>query len=419
MRHRLAAVCAALCLFASAEAQEPVTIRFNVDPIGKAFQLNKEMAAEFEKQNPDIKVELIAGPIDATERLAQYSQLFAAQSPDVDVLQVDVIWPGTVARHLVDLTAEFHDYKKEFFPPIAANNTIRGKFIAVPWYADAGVLYYRSDLLKKYGFDAPPKTYDELETMAAKIQAGEREAGNANFHGFVFQAASYEGLTCNAIEWQAAHGGGTIIDGEGKVTVNNPQAIAAFTRARKWIGTIAPAGVTTYREEECRGIFQGGNAAFMRNWPYAWALCNADDSAVKGKFDITVLPDGGGGHAAALGGWQLAVSKYSKHPKEAIRLVRFMTSPEIQKQRAIKGGLLASRVALYDDPEINKVLPYFASMKDVFLNSTPRPSGATGRNYNQVSTEYFQTVSKILTGEKEAAPALKELETKLTTIMSK
>ena len=161
----------------------------------------------------------------------------------------------------------------------------------------------------------------------------------ANFYGFVYQGNAYEGLTCDALEWIASSGGGQFIDG-GKVTINNAKAAAILNLQRSWVGTITPRGVTTYQEEEARNAFDAGNAAFMRNWPYAYAA--SQTTPVKGKFDVTVLPHSGSNTSVGtVGGWQLGVSKYSKHIGAAIELVRYLTSParravrrDLQQQRA-------------------------------------------------------------------------------------
>ena len=157
--------------------------------------------------------------------------------------------------------------------------------------------------------------------------------------GFVFQGNAYEGLTCDALEWVKSNGGGQIIEADGTISINNPKAAAALETAKSWVGTISPPGVLAYQEEESRGVWQTGNAVFMRNWPYAYALGNGADCAVKGKFDVTTLPAGdgeGARSAATLGGWNLAVSKYSKNPDAAIELVKWIASPEMQKYRALK-----------------------------------------------------------------------------------
>jgi trehalose/maltose transport system substrate-binding protein len=185
--------------------------------------------------------------------------------------------------------------------------------------------------------------------MAKNIQDGERKEGKKDFQGFVFQGKASESVTCDAVEWIYSYGGGSIIEPDKKVTINNPNAIKALKTAKSWVGSISPATVVTYGEEEARNVWQTGNAAFMRNWPYAYALGQDPKSAIASKFDVTVLPKGtdNGKNAACLGGWQLMVSAYSKVPRVAADLVRFLVSREIQKMRAIKLGQLPTRTDLY------------------------------------------------------------------------
>ena len=166
----------------------------------------------------------------------------------------------------------------------------------------------------------------------------ERAEGAADIWGFVWQGNAYEGLTCNALEWIKSNGGGQIIEPDGTITVNNAKAVAALEMAASWVGTISPPGVLSYTEEESRGVWQTGNAVFMRNWPYAYALGNGDDSPIKGKFDVAPLPSGGGDNtsAATLGGWNLAVSKFSPNPEAATALAMYMAStgdPEAARAR--------------------------------------------------------------------------------------
>jgi hypothetical protein len=178
--------------------------------------------------------------------------------------------------------------------------------------------------------------------MAKKIQDGERAAGNSDFQAFVFEGKASESVTCNALEWIYSYGGGSVIGPDKKVSINKPNAIKALDTARSWIGTISPVGVTSYSEEEARSIWQAGNAAFMRNWPYAFALGADPKSAVSGKFNVTVLPKGGenGKNAACLGSWQLMISAYSKVPDVAADLVRYLSSAEVQKKGAIHFSVL-------------------------------------------------------------------------------
>ena len=180
--------------------------------------------------------------------------------------------------------------------------------VGIPWFTDGGLLYYRSDLLEKYGYDSPPTTWTELEEIAAAIQQGERDEGNQDFWGFVWQGQAYEGLTCDALEWVYSSGGGTIVSPEGIITDRQHRCSGSAGSTAGWVGEISPPGVTGFMEEESRSVWQSGNAAFMRNWPYAYSLGQGDDSAIQGLFDVTSLPGAEAGQSAAtLGGWRIAV----------------------------------------------------------------------------------------------------------------
>jgi trehalose/maltose transport system substrate-binding protein len=393
-----------------------ITLKLLGPAPGAEYDLTQQSLAEFTAQT-GIKVELVAGQESATDRLNEYLVMLGNKSDEIDVYHIDVIWPGILAEHMVDLNDYLAEEAKQHFPAIIQNNTVHGKLVGMPWFTDAGLLYYRTDLLEKYGYSGPPKSWDELEEMAQAIQVGERAAGNQAFWGFVWQGRNYEGLTCDALEWQVSHGGGRIIEPDGTISVNNPQAIAAFERAAAWVGSISPPEVTQFQEEDARKLWHAGNAAFMRNWPYAYALSNSADSPIKGKFDVSLLPDGGGGHTAALGGWQLAVSNYSRHPQEAVELVRFLTSREIQRQRSIAGSFAPTIPELYDVPEVIEANPFYTTLKDVFFGgAVARPSAISGKAYAEVSFDYFTAVHNILTGQATPTEALTELETKLVDL---
>ena len=410
----LIAVAAALLSASASPTQSQVTVSISCSSLGIELELCQEGADAWTKQSGN-KVKLVATPPDANERLALYQQLLAAGSADIDVFQIDVVWPGTLAGHLVDLTTLIPpDDLKDHFETLTMNDTVAGKLVAVPFFVDAGLLYYRQDLLDKYG-RKPPKDWAELTETAKAVLAGERPA-NPQLQGFVWQGRAYEGLTCNSIEWVASFGGGTIIEPDGKISINNAQAAAALTLAKSWIGTISPEGVLNYAEEDSRGVFQSGNAVFMRNWPYAWSLANAPDSPVKGKVGIVLLPQGAGQdarHASALGGQHLAVSKYSTHPKEAADLVRYLTSAEEQKRRALKGSFNPTRKSLYGDAELLQALPFLKDFEAVLENAVARPSTVTGAKYSRAASDYIRAVHNTLSGKGTAEENLAALEKQL------
>jgi trehalose/maltose transport system substrate-binding protein len=396
-----------------------VTVRITGDSGGEGGRYAKALAEEWAQKTGN-KIEYIGRPNDASATLQQYQQYWAAKSPDVDVYQIDVIWQGIAAPHAIDLKKYYNeDEINAYFPRIIENNTVGDKLVSIPLYTDAGILYYRTDLLEKYGYKGPPKTWEELAAMAKKIQDGERAAGKSDFQGFVFEGKASESVTCNALEWIYSYGGGSMIEPDKTVTINNPNAIKALDTAHGWIGTISPVGVSTYGEEEARNIWQAGNAAFMRNWPYAYALGADPKSAVSGKFDVTVLPRGGdnGKNAACLGGWQLMISAYSKVTDASADLIRYLSSTEIQKKRAINFSVLPTRPALYSDSDVLAKNPFFKIMLDVFNNAVARPSTVTGADYNQLSTAFFQNVNNVLTGVESGKDAVVQVERVAKRIM--
>ncbi|HEY9011726.1 MAG TPA: ABC transporter substrate-binding protein [Devosia sp.] len=364
------------------------------------------------------KVTIVPMPSSTTDQFGQYKLWLAAGNADIDVYQTDVIWAPQLADQFLDLTEAAKDVAGQHFPSIIESQTVNGKLVAMPAFTDAPALYYRKDLLEKYGKEVP-KTWAELAATAKEIQDAERAAGNPDMQGFVFQGNAYEGLTCDALEWVKSYGGGQIVEADGSISINNPQAVAALEAAKSWIGSIAPEGVLSYQEEESRGVWQLGNAVFMRNWPYAYSLGNGDDSAVKGKFDVAPLPMGDGPDArsaATLGGWNVAVSKYSKNPDEAIKLALYLSSAEVQKERAINQSNLPTIESLYDDADVAAAQPIIPNWKEIFQNAVPRPSAPTKVKYNEVSSLFWSAVHDTLSGNGTAAENLELLEAKLTEL---
>jgi len=391
------------------------TLVISCGAVGKELALCRS-GAEAWAEHTGNQVEVVSAPSATNERLALYQQLLAAGASDVDVIQIDVIWPGMLARHLVDLAPYLSDQVEAHFPAAIANNRVDARLVALPWFSSAGLLYYRKDLLEQHRAEVP-KTWDGLTAAARRIQGAEREAGNDGFWGYVWQGRAYEGLTCDALEWIASHGGGTIVDADGNITVDNPQAVRALELAASWVDAITPRGVLNYAEEDARGLFQSGKALFMRNWPYAWALAQGEDSPVKGKVGVAPLPRGeGGAPAAALGGWHLAVSRYSRHPALAADLALYLTSAEEQKRRAMEAAFLPTRPALYEDPEILAANPFLADMTEILAAAVARPAAVTREHYNRVSNAFWNRVHGVISGKTRPEPALRQLARDLERI---
>ena len=419
MKKYLAA--AVLLTAGMAFAQKDVSITWLTGNTAQAIQYAKAAAQRYQDANPhtingqdyNVTVNVQQGPESTTDRYALYLQLFEAQSSDADLLEIDVIWPGDLQQHLIDFyqTDGVKEDMQAFFPAIIENNTVDGKLVGIPYFTDAGLLYYRTDLLKKYGFDNPPQTWTELQDMATTIMQGEG-ANNPDFTGYVWQGDAYEGLTCDALEWISSFGGGSIISPEGQIEVYNDQTIAALEAAAGWVGTISPKAVTGFEEEDARQIFQNGNAVFMRNWPYAYSLATAEDSKIADNVGITTLPAGpDGSPAATLGGWQLAVNKYSKNPDVAVDVARFMTSADEQLTHAITTAALPTIQSVYQDQKLlDSNVSWFADLLPVFQNAVARPSTVTAPNYAQASKLFFTAVHDVLTGANDADTAMGELE---------
>lgn len=406
----------ALFLLTAPSVVTAANLAISCGAVGQELQLCKEGVQAWSKETGH-QVEVISTPQSTTERLALYQQILAAGGTDIDVYQVDVIWPGILHNHFIDLKSSMGEEVQKHFKAIIANNTVGGRLVAVPWFTDAGVLFYRKDLLKKYN-EPVPTTWQAMTQTAKRIQDAERQAGNQKMWGYVWQGKAYEGLTCNALEWVVSHGAGAVLNADGSIAVRNPAATSALALAQSWIKTISPQGVLSYTEEEARGVFQSGNAVFMRNWPYAWALANSADSPVKGQVEVTSLPKGGteGRSTGALGGWNLAVSKYSKHPNEAASLVRFLTSRAEQKRRAVVASYNPTRMSLYQDGDVLLANPFFGTLYPTFVNAVPRPSSIAKGQYNRVSKEFFNAVHQVLSGSRKPEQALTQLERRLKRI---
>jgi trehalose/maltose transport system substrate-binding protein len=404
------AAAGSLIAMLSATTAGAVNINFVSGSTGNNLAVMQELLKAWEEETGNT-VTIVPMPSSTTDQFGQYRLWLAAGNADVDVYMTDVIWAPQLADSFRDLTEAAAAVIPDHFPSIIESQTVDGRLVAMPFYTDAPALFYRKDLLDKHGATVPT-TWEELTATAQQVMDAERAEGAADLWGYVWQGAAYEGLTCNALEWVKSNGGGQIIEADGTISIFNENAVAALEMAKGWVGTISPPGVLSYMEEESRGVWQTGNAVFMRNWPYAYGLGNGDDSPVKGLFDVAPLPSGGGDttSAATLGGWNLAVSTYSPNPDAAVSLVKFLASTETQKQRALLNSQLPTIISLYDDPDIAAAQPLIPRWKEIFLNAVPRPSAPTKVAYNEVSSKFWTAVHDTLSGTGTAEENLEILE---------
>jgi trehalose/maltose transport system substrate-binding protein len=398
-------------------AREPVTLTLLEEWTTRTFSERRQRELDQFTRETGIHVRLLPSPESASDKLALWQSLLQTGAAGPDVFGIDVIWPRILHEYFIDLAPSFANEIARQLPVLAASYAVGHKVVAVPFRADVGLLYYRTDLLRQYGYRDPPRSWEELETMAARIQAGERARGRKQFWGFVWQGTASEALTCNALEWQAAAGGGKIIEDDATISVNNPRAIRSWERAARWVGSISPPSVVGYTEWDALNVWIAGDAAFMRNWPTAYVDTRAASSPIRDSFAVALLPAGPAGRFGTLGGAGFAVSRFSPHPREAIALVRYLGGADIQVSRSQALAEPPTMPGLYDRPEVLASNPHFPMIREAFLRGTvSRPSNVTGKKYQAVTDAYTRAVHSVLTGRQRAPAAAATLERELVLI---
>ncbi|MBP2079429.1 ABC transporter substrate-binding protein [Oceanobacillus polygoni] len=391
--------------------EEPVTI---VYARGVDTTPGTEAVIEaFEEKFPHIKVEQREMPADTGQSHDQYVTLLSSQSSEIDVFNADVIWPAEFAQANYVLELDRFIEKDginmdEYFPGTVAAANFNGKQWAMPQYTDAGVFYYRTDIV-----DEPPATWDELIEMATELK-GE----NGTTHGYLMQAAQYEGLITNAIEFIASYGG-EVVDENNNVVVDSPETIKALDKMKEIVTSdFVPKNIVNFMEIETENAWIEGNAVFARNWPYMMASSNDEErSEIVDNVEMSRLPAGDEGTAASLGGWMTMINRYSEHPEAAWEFVKFISGPEGQKISALKGGRAPTLNALYDDSEVQGVSELFANpeFREVLQSAVPRPVSPI---YPEVSDIMQIEISKVLTGDQSSEEAAKNMQEKIEAAMA-
>jgi trehalose/maltose transport system substrate-binding protein len=281
---------------------------------------------------------------------------------------------------------------------------------------DTAVLFYRTDLLKKYGYRGPPETWDELGRMAKVIQDGERKAGAKDFWGYIWQGVEGEALTCNAMEWEHAEGA-DLIDRSGAICADSPAAESALKRARSWVGTISPPSVIEYDEEDAANVWLAGSAAFARGWLSLYGLSN-EAPPVSKRFSTAHLPAGRKGYAWVFGGNGLAVSRYSVNPKAAVQVVRYLVSTDVQKRRLAAISSIPSRTNLLQDATLLRDTGFNGWLSQHWSEGMfARPSAQTGKKYTVISVAYSRAVHDVISGKCEPRERLTRLQEELVSLM--
>lgn len=409
-------------------SHEPVTLTF-LDVEWDTPDRLPELARDLQEftQQTGIQIKRLPRPDGSLDQLALWRQQLEKGSAAPDLVSIDVIWSGMLSQYLMDLKPYFATELSSQNPAVLSSYIVGDKVVAIPHHEYVGVLYYRPDLLRRYGYHDPPATWDQLRVMAARIQAGERARGIRNFWGYVWQGGVDEDLTCSALEWQVSEGGGRIIEDDKTISVNNPRATRAWQRAGDWVGSISPPGVVAYTKWDAQNVWGSGRAAFLHGWSSkyslttrsGWPFPRPDSHTVPEdvtQFGITSVPGGKGGRASTLGGNGLAVPKSSLHPREAMQLIRFLLRKDQQLMQTGAHSELPTEVSLYQLPVVLDMYPQGGQMDQHGGVIVARPSVVAGTRYEEVTRAYIDAVHSVLTRKKAPSVAASELEKQLIEI---
>src|SRR3984885_8280819 len=403
---------------------QPVTIAF-LDAEGQGVPGDHRMISDVLQEftrDTGIRVNDLPTPEDNGSKLDLAMNLLRSGASSPDVYGVDTIWVGTMGEYLIDLQPYFASEISSEDRNIIDIYRIQGKVVAMPNQPlGMQVLVYRTDLLAKYGYKTPPRTWDELEKMAARIQAGERANGKKDFWGFVWAGAiatDSEQLTMEGLEWQAAEGGGHIIESDGKISVNNPNVIRAWERAAHWVGWISPPSVVSYTATDAENKFWvSGEAAFLLSHAIVYEIF-AEDKPFRDQAGVTSVPAGKSARVGTLGGYALGISRFSAHQAESVKFIQFL----LRKHAEFVATYTEKRdrkMEYFEVPTIMKeIYPWWYKAGESGGSAiVSRPSAVAGSHYEAVSKAYTRALHSVLTRACTAPAAAAALESELARIM--
>jgi multiple sugar transport system substrate-binding protein len=376
-------------------SQTPITLRF-VAWKADHPRAWEEAFARFSTEHPHIRIVRELAPHSSTAYHDLLTQKLRNHDATVDLFFMDIVWVPEFASAgwvlpLDDVFAP--EEQQAFLPPAVETGRYHGHVYGVPSRIDSGMLFYRADLLAKYGF-APPTTWSELIRQAGVIVQGERVHHQA-LTGYSGQFKQYEGLVCSMMEFIGSSGGRLITADLRTSLLSSPVNLSAVEFVREQIiGNVASRAVLTYQEPESVVPFIQGNAVFHRNWPYTWEVANDPRrSRVAGKVGVVPLP--GMEHhepVTALGGWLYAISPFSEHRQEAWKFIRFISSARLQRHFALTAGIAPSRTAVLEDPEVLSANPHFRAQWSMFHHATARPRTPLYPAISNILQRYFSRV---------------------------
>ena len=411
-------LCVSLLLCGPLAAQ--TTLRVFAGGSGQRPDLTRLLAADYMQRNPGVRVQIETGGATSDLQRQYLSTVLNAKDPSIDVYLMDVVNPAQYhgaawLEPLNKLIGEPRATLAPYLPAYTTSNVVEGELAAMPAWADAMFLYYRRDLLEKHG-QALPRTWDELATVARAVQAAEKAQGSPALQGLSLQGAPIEGTVCTFLlpYWGQ---GKAFNDAQGRLTMDRD---AAARGLQMWLGMmdsgVIKRNIAEVRTQDTTNEFKAGQVLFAISWSFGWDRFDNDaDSRVRGRVGVMPLPAMAGGRpATCLGGWQWAVSAFSRNKTEAAKLVRFLSSPEASRFYAVRGALLPSHTALYDDAEVLRALPWIAQARDALTTAQSRPLSA---DYPQVSDTIRTATNAVLARTKTPERAAAEIGSRLARVM--
>ncbi len=413
----LASAVAALTALVSPSAFADTSLRVFSGGANQRPDLMRKLFDQYQVANPGVKIDIETGGATSELQRQYLSTVLNAKDTAIDIYMIDIVNPAQyfAAGWLEPLNAYLGEpaaAMKPYLPVYASANVVNGKIAAMPAFADAMFMYYRKDLLAKHGI-AEPKTWDELSAASLKIQKAE---GDPNLQGLSIQGAPIEGAVCTFLlpYWSQ---GKDFNDASGKMTLDKAAAVKGLNQ---WLSMV-DAGVIKKNVAEVKtpdtvNEFKAGQVVFAINWGFAWDRFKDDkDSKVAGKVGVMPLPAMAGGKSATcVGGWQWAVSAFSRSKAESAKLVKFLASPEASRFLAAEGSLLPTQQAVYTDATVIQNVPWFKDAANVVIAGRSRPQS---ERYGEVSDAIRTTTSAILARTKTPTEGVAEIESRLQRVM--
>jgi multiple sugar transport system substrate-binding protein len=361
----------------------------------------KTAVEQFNEENPKLQADLLELPESADIQREQQIQRLRAESSECDVLGMDVIWTAEYAASgwLYDLTPVVDAHESEFIPSTLETVEYEGQKWALPFNTNAGFLFFRTDEVPK-----PPSAWEDVYSEAKQK------------NGLVYQGERYEGLTVNFLELLYSAGGKVLSEDGETVEIDSPETREALEFMGRGVeeGAVTKA-VTTYEEESSRRAFEAGNATFMRNWPYAYAL--GKESNIADDFDVARFPGfAGNPGAGVVGGYNLGIAAFTDNPDGSLAFAEFLVTPEVQKEMFIKATLPATATSVYKDPEVQKEIPFTTELLKAVEQAQARPVSPV---YTEISQAIYDNVFEVLNGKQSADEATSKMNSEIEDALAR